>query len=1023
MKCFIIATLNDGDQVIGYRVFDADAKGKDTKLLDVGVANFKRAMKTNFASSMKNAVLAGDEVIGTNGSLDRYAKLNKSGKLLDESKQPLVILNELGDVGYTVVNYMGDVKKARTENVVKYARGYGIANGKIVTRNNVEYVSSIDGAYEQVKINASKSGRLTGTGVPILIDNDYKKVAEHARADAKSEMEYSDVFKVMNSAQRKVVADYYAWYTVKTFEGLAKGARLEIAPGKLEKLAQLRGVDKWRFAGINDSLLEGRFDAKCELGHSLRYEYFAIPDNNINSSYIYNKALMSNVSTTDYLREHGAIVFGETCAGDFFSIRPENMRKLVKTRKTMSDEITEISDALLNHTEKEMTKKCTLLYLVIKELKTFDNVKDVFGSTVGNILCRFLESEVPFTMSLVLEASEYLNKTDERRANLFKKLFSGYSEAIDTIFDESMYNGSSAFNGAYTLLTYFTQYLLEGDYKYDPLLDRDGLRKDVGKYNDTTRKERHNLKAYISKLTGINVDRDDALSSIGKYISLVDAFMKIADYSSEYMKKHEQILLKAKSVNNLSKVLLDKMRDEKIFKDELVESIGVVAVGCKFRKGGTDGRYIGGYKYGYFDTVFFICNVDKRFNYRTVRASASLQMMLDRVHEVLGEPVDYELIRKTVDKVLGAYNDFYEDIEKDARSRDYYYTVGIINKVDVLGEDYRDVTMVTKLDYDTAAKVAAQMREFDPEGRLGITIKLLEKDDLEVSLRDMRSFVEISSKSRYEELLADALHDINVNRRRRIEKENEAIERERHKEIERKKEEEEKRLAEEEERKKEAEKQKAIGKVQADVDRLRRLLNELRAEPGVISDYGVKVSMDILKRHIAPENLSDRQLWRLRATLKHLDEVKEAKQGNKKTYYSASDYGLDKDIATDATSTEDVVTKASGEADTNEASSSIGSSEQVSVSKNSEPEASKSEQKPESKNEKHSLADNKLVKEMLDTLLALKDPKKYSDSIDYAVKIARTISRNNEYSDKQYKYLRSGYKEYILKFGASENKD
>lgn len=82
---------------------------------------------------------------GTNGSFDRYPKIDYTGKL--SGKSPLIIIMKLLDGGFTVTNYMGEVVNISEAEAINYASTEGIANGKI-TKN---IISSIFGEYDQEK--------------------------------------------------------------------------------------------------------------------------------------------------------------------------------------------------------------------------------------------------------------------------------------------------------------------------------------------------------------------------------------------------------------------------------------------------------------------------------------------------------------------------------------------------------------------------------------------------------------------------------------------------------------------------------------------------------------------------------------------------------------------------------------------------------------------------------------------------------------------------------------------------------
>ena len=130
------------------------------------------------------------------------------------------------------------------------------------------------------------------------------------------------------------------------------------------------GEKDWQFGGAIDTGFHG--GGRCELGHSLRYVYFAVP-------------------CSDPENKEKRIAFGDTCASDFFEISKEDMKKLVKARMLMADEIKIMSDILANNLEEEYYEKCKMLYQVINIilLKNKEEFFNVFGNNVGANIIKF----------------------------------------------------------------------------------------------------------------------------------------------------------------------------------------------------------------------------------------------------------------------------------------------------------------------------------------------------------------------------------------------------------------------------------------------------------------------------------------------------------------------------------------------------------------------------------------------------------------------------------------------------------
>lgn len=548
MKIFIIAQIVNGNDIVGYRMLDVDDKNK---VLDIPLNNLVQTLGSPQGDELiKNAKLVNGKVTGTNGSLSRYAKVDaNTGRLVDAS--PLVVINKIEDVGYTVADFNGRVVKMKNSDVVNYAKKNGIANGKVVIQDGVEFISSISDTYEVKKISPSKVGKTRTMGMPIHISNNNSSIAKHAREDVDTEIQYTDVFAAMTAEQRNTLKQYYSWYTVDEFEKLAHSVRLSLAPGKAEKLAALRGVDDWVFAGINDSYLEKRFDAKCELGHNLRYEYFAIPDDSATDKDRQRhrgENWKERLSSFDALRENGAIVFGEKCSADFFNISTDDMKKLVKTRKNMTEEIELTSNVITNHLEKEYMEKCKLLYSIIQELGSASEVVRIFGDKVGYTLLMFIKANIPFVKSLVLLAGE---KARENKKELFKALYKKNADLIDIIYSGGLSNGARQESA---VLDHIVTYSIEGRYQYDPLHDEERTRRDIGKYNEETRNERRTENAFFFSRSLIR--DDESLEEIQGYLATLDMMYTIFGASDHYIRSRaEDVECKypASNTNNASR--------------------------------------------------------------------------------------------------------------------------------------------------------------------------------------------------------------------------------------------------------------------------------------------------------------------------------------------------------------------------------------------------------------------------------------------------------------------------------------
>lgn len=142
MKLIGIANISDGRDTIGIRVLDVDTK----QVQDVPVSSLISILKSGTAM-INNLGIDNGKLVGTNGAIYRLPKI-VDGKLV--GKSPMVVINQIGDTGYTVANYAGVVVKVGRLRAIEYAKTEGISNGKIVNKEGKEFISSIIGGYDIV---------------------------------------------------------------------------------------------------------------------------------------------------------------------------------------------------------------------------------------------------------------------------------------------------------------------------------------------------------------------------------------------------------------------------------------------------------------------------------------------------------------------------------------------------------------------------------------------------------------------------------------------------------------------------------------------------------------------------------------------------------------------------------------------------------------------------------------------------------------------------------------------------------
>ena len=544
MNLMMIAVIWRGNKKIGLRIFDVDNK----TFMDIPIDNIKQVLMSGKAE-IGNLGIVNGELVSINGIFERYPKLTENKKLLSKTgKSPLVIINQLEDKGYTVVDYNGVVKLASTADVVRYAKENSISNGKVVVKDNVEFISSIAGSYPVEQINIRKKQETKGEKKYIKknIEKDTSVVAQGVKSDVEFEIDEKDVFDVFTDTQRLVIKNYYIWYTVDKYKSMAKNIRFNISTSKAEALAKLRGIKDWEFAGVWDTGYVG--GGECELGHQLRYVYYAIPSD-------------------DRYNKDARLAFGINCSADFFRIDQKDMNALRNTTKMMSDEIKIMSDTIVNSEEQKQMNKTKLLYDVLDKLGSNDKIIDVFGERVGNTLIQFRMVNIPFPMTLVIESSKQIAGEPEI---FYRKVFPEYNDVITEVF--AWGNKSDIIDGVNEYLRFIACNKIEGDYGYNPLDNDQIKRRDIGGYNKKTRSDRSSFNYRIRTLTTC---KDYSMEELDSLLFSMQKLLPLRNKMVDAMKNIIEDLGIDTNMRDMSNYhLLQKVRDfievEGLSKDEYI---------------------------------------------------------------------------------------------------------------------------------------------------------------------------------------------------------------------------------------------------------------------------------------------------------------------------------------------------------------------------------------------------------------------------------------------------------------------
>ena len=143
---YVVAVVkNAADEAVAYRILDIEKRACKA----VSKEAVLRASMQNPKAFM-NVTAEGKELVGTNGSLSRYAVVSVKNELVSKSA-PVVVLARLGNEGFVLSDYAGNMTKIKSDEAVGYATKFGIANGKIVERDGKKLISAINGEYPLIE--------------------------------------------------------------------------------------------------------------------------------------------------------------------------------------------------------------------------------------------------------------------------------------------------------------------------------------------------------------------------------------------------------------------------------------------------------------------------------------------------------------------------------------------------------------------------------------------------------------------------------------------------------------------------------------------------------------------------------------------------------------------------------------------------------------------------------------------------------------------------------------------------------
>ena len=116
MRMIMIAGIYNGETRVGFRILDADSVNNGVgQVIDAPDDKVYAVLSSN---KIENLEVKNKKLKGSNGDISRFGRII-DGRQEVGVQSPLVIISQVGDVGYIVSDSMGKVKQMRTEDLIR----------------------------------------------------------------------------------------------------------------------------------------------------------------------------------------------------------------------------------------------------------------------------------------------------------------------------------------------------------------------------------------------------------------------------------------------------------------------------------------------------------------------------------------------------------------------------------------------------------------------------------------------------------------------------------------------------------------------------------------------------------------------------------------------------------------------------------------------------------------------------------------------------------------------------------------
>lgn len=366
----------------------------------------------------------------------------------------------------------------------------------------------------------------------------------------------ADELGVCTDEQKAFLAEYYSWYTKRTFEFLQGSSQIKMRATKIMALDSLhlsKDVE-WKHIGYYTSPTRSFRCSDPSCGKALsRAHIFECKDPNV-----------GNVK----------LMFGADCAEQFFDMTSDTLTCLADASSIVESEIKNIFNIFRNNRVEEAWDEIGMFKDTIIELRANDELNTTYGEENAKWLSNFIDNNIPFPDSLITTVVTGIsrNATDmkdddrvARQERIHKEVNLVRSKALNTVsigqtdeeFHAINYDFWKKKEPQYTeIIDYlpeskeYFEFVLR--YKmYGRPLTGEALEKFNTKHKTTLRRLKHYLNArkynalelsQITELLKLELDiskgLDNILDELRKYSTDFDISIAIIDKMRELLKSN-----------------------------------------------------------------------------------------------------------------------------------------------------------------------------------------------------------------------------------------------------------------------------------------------------------------------------------------------------------------------------------------------------------------------------------------------------------------------------------------------------